>query len=355
MRWHVLVVFVLAVLATPAAWAGDRDCDKTPFTNFLFAVGDKLDCYFTIETWQPEEQHPSSFYDARSPDDKISSIDALIAKLKRDLPGVTVTRDPRNGRIIHLIDAGLLNQNRYALDKQASINFSGPLEDLPNELGKNMWYAVQRSEPLGCDFQNDVVTMVKVRFEGKAIRQILTDAVPLKNYGRILWIAQTYAHKSDNQPGSEITYIGPKLISASGESDGANVQISLPVECTYARPMLATVKISNSGEKPFMCMEVAGIPNDKMTMSIENFETGKPVEMNDRGVLFMANIREGGAQGGIGRLRKGESLERTIDPRRFFTLAAGRYRFTAKFSLYREPDYRGIPVTVGPMDLVVAK
>lgn len=353
---RILIASVVGLITAAAARADEHVCDKTPFTDFLFSVGDKLDCYFTIETWQRGGDHQSSFYDAKSTGEKISSSDALIAKFRRDLPGVTILRDPANDRIIHLIDAGLSNRDGYPLEKKASIDYSGPLEDLPNQLGKSMWYAVRRSDPLGCDFQSDVVTMVKVHFEGKTIRQILTDSVPLKKYGRILWIAQTYGHRSDNRTASEITYIGPRLTRAAGKNEGAVVEVSLPAELTLGRRMPATVVIRNTGDKPFYCMEVGPLPNDKMEIKLTDRDTNQPVKMSARGQQIMESISMAGAGVGLGRLEKGESIEWPIDLAEFYTLPPGRYRLKIKLHLYRDlTTGREFPVSVDPVDFVVAR
>src|ERR1022692_2008431 len=102
MHRRILFVFMLAVFGAGTARAGEPDSDKTPFTDFLFTAGDKLDCYFTLEMWKLWGDHSSCFKDVKIRDEKLASIDALIAKLNREIPGITVTRDPANFRILHL-------------------------------------------------------------------------------------------------------------------------------------------------------------------------------------------------------------------------------------------------------------
>jgi hypothetical protein len=344
----------VSILAVNAAVADEYRSDQTPFTDFLFAAGEKLDCYFTLETWELWNDHPSCFKDVEIRDDKLASIDALVAKLKHEIPGITVTRDPANGRILHLIDGSLLKESHYVLEKQASIDFTGPLEDLPNELGKGMWWAVARSERAGCDFQNDIVSMVKVHFERQSIRQILTDAVPLRKYGRILWIAHT-RRKNDGELTTDVTYVGPKLVKASGKNEGAVVEISIPAEFTLGRSMPTTVVIRNAGDTPFYCRETGPLPNDKMEMELTDRHTNRQVKMTEGGQRTVESVRRGGSGADV-RVEKGKSIDWVaMNLAEFYAPPPGRYRLTVKLHFYRELGGHDLPVRVDPLDFVVAK
>jgi hypothetical protein len=165
---------------------------------------------------------------------------------------------------------------------------------------------VARSERAGCDFQNDVVSTVKVHSKRNTIRQILTDAVPLKKYGRILWISHTRS-KNGGELTTDVTYIGPKLNKASGKNDGAVVEISIPAEFTVGRPMPTTVVIRSDGDTPFYCMEVGPLPNDGMEMELTDRDTNRQVKMTERGQRIIESVRIGGSAG-LARLEKGKSI-----------------------------------------------
>ena len=355
MRRIIPVVVAVSILAANAAIADEYRSDKTQFTDYLFAAGEKLDCYFTLETWGLWTDRPSSFKDVKIREEKLASIDALVAKLKHEIPGISVTRDPVNSRILHLTDGRLLKESDYVLEKQASIDFTGPLEDLPNALGKDIWWAVGRSVPSGADFQNDIVSMVKVHFERQGIRQILTDAVPLRKYGRILWIAHTSRRISDGELMTGVTYIGPKLTKASGKNEGAVVEISIPAEFTLGRPMPTTVVIRNDGDTPFYCMEVGPLPNDGMEMELTDRDTNRQVKMTEGGQRTIESVRSGGSVG-LARLEKGKSIEwRALNLAEFYAPPPGRYRLAVKLHLDRALGGHDLPVRVDPLDFVVAK
>lgn len=351
---RILLIFVVAMFVPRAVLSDERDKDKSQLNDFLTAAGNKLDCYFTLETWIPGGSHSSRFNGVKLRQGMPTSIDSLIAQLKREVPGIVVTRDPANARILHLIDGGLLKESRYALERRASIDFSGPLDDLPDALGRNMWYAVRLSDRARGEFRSSIVSMARIHAEQTVIRQILTDAVPLKNYGRILWIANTRIY-NDGHPGTEITYMNPNLNSASGKNEGAIVEVSIPAECTLNRPIPVTVVIRNTGEKPFYCMTVGDLPNNEMEMELTDRDTDQPVKMTENGQQTIESDRLLGDGVGLGYLVKGKSLISGVDLDEFFAPPAGRYRLAVKFHFYRDSGGRDLPVSVGPVDFVVAK
>jgi len=352
-----LILFLLAFILIGGAIVGGDDHgaggDRVSYADFLFAAGEKLDCYFTIETWWGSDRFRWCCEGPRIRDEKLTTVDALIAKLQRDFAGIDVVRDRDNGRIIHLIETGLPMQNDYVIEKEAALDYSGALEDLPDALRKTVPRIWRCDSALGVDFKNDVVTTVKVHLGKEKIRKLLTDAVPLQNYGRILWIAKTLIQR-DARSITEITYVGPKQISASAQNEGAVVEISVPAKCTFGRPVPATVSIRNKGDKVFFCDEVSVMPNERMEMNLVNRETKVPVEMTKYGKNFMKSIKLLATQSGIAKLEKGESGTWTIDLDEFFAPARGNYRFSATFLLRRDEQYHLFKVTVDDLDFGVS-
>lgn len=352
MRRSVLLALAVVVFSTGFAAAGKLDSGRIPFTDFLRTAGDKLDCYFTIEATFGALTLNTRFDDLTIRDEKIASIDGLIAKLKRDIPDADVVRDGNSFRIIHVIEKGLAGHKRYALDEEASLDYSGLLRNLPNVLrdaGRAIW---AWNSGILDDLSGDAVTKVDVHIPKEKIRKLLTDSVPLKKYGRVLWTAKTRINRG--RLGTEVAYGGPKQATASAQNMGAVVEISVPAECNSDRPIPVSVVIRNVNSKPFECESVAGLPNDRMQMKLVNRDTKAPVAMSQRGMIYMESVAHGG-QVGLERLEKGKSFGREIDLGQFFPTRPGRYAFTATFVLHRESDWHDIPITVGPVDFVVAK
>jgi len=351
-----LIQFALAFVLIGVCVVGGEDNgnsdDRMPYTDFLFAAGDRLDCYFTIETWWHSEKNPSCFNGLRIRDEKLASVDALIAKLKRDIPGSNIVRDKDNRRIIHLIEKGLFKQEDYVIEKETALEYSGALQDLPTALGKVEPRIGRCDSASGSDLQNDVVTTVKVHLDKEKVRKILGDAVPIQDYRRILWVGKTLI-QMDGRSITQITYVGQKETTASAQNDGAVVEISLPAKCTFGRPLPATVVIRNNGNKPFFCFEVSGLPNDRMAMKLENRDTNEPVDMTPYGKNFMRNITRGG-QSGFAKLEKGKSRTWRINLHEFFAPEPGRYRFTASFALHRNGEH-DISINVDNLDFTVSK
>jgi hypothetical protein len=159
---------------------------------------------------------------------------------------------------------------------------------------------------------------------------------------------------NDGELIKDVTHVGPSETTASAQNEGAVVEITALAKYTARQPIPITVVIRNTGDKPFYCLSVADLPNDKMEMKLENRDTKTPVKMSKRGKIYMENVKDSG-QAGIERLEKGKWMSRTIDIAEFFPITAGRYTFTASFVLHRDFDSHDIPVVVNGLDFTVAK
>jgi hypothetical protein len=180
------------------------------YEEFLYSNGKQLDCQFTVEMWMSTVTRSSCFNGLLIHDEKLATIEALLAKLKRDIPKAQIIRDPRNPRIIHLVEKSLLEDKNYVIEKSAALDFSGAIEDLPDALGKIAPGIGQSTGGVGGELASyvDGVTKVNVHIKREKIRDLLTDAVPLKTYGRILWVAKTNGETTIH-PRTEITFIDP--------------------------------------------------------------------------------------------------------------------------------------------------
>jgi hypothetical protein len=186
--------------------------DKVSFNTYASTVGGDLDCHLTVERVTYDPERPSPFYTTYNVDEApLKTVPELIAKLRKTLKGVVVVQDKNNPKIVHLIDNQLLDKPGYPITQKASIIFKGVLADLSAELGKSVQGLGSRTGGFNLDAFDDHVTEVSVNVKDQPVRQILTEAVPLKNYNRVLWFAET--SKKDGQWKTQVQFAGPKTLN----------------------------------------------------------------------------------------------------------------------------------------------
>ena len=197
-----------------------------PLIDYLFEIGGKLGCYFTLEY----QDHPitgktAKLFDVVSNDLNIASMTALMARLRHDVPGYSVTENAKNPKIVHIIDRGLEGKNDYVLNQRVTLRYSGNLvacvvkdaqgrnivkgQGLVTAIGKKLG-GIQSGPPSqdGRDAFDDCVTQVEVNRKDQSVRSILTDCIPVQNYKPVLWRAVTT--KKDGQTNVLVQFYGPR-------------------------------------------------------------------------------------------------------------------------------------------------
>src|SRR6266702_38073 len=101
---------------------------ETPCIDYLFEIGNKLGCYFTLEyrAYALAAVVPK-IEQVVSNDLAIASVPAVVSKLRRDLAGYTVVQNQKNPNIVHIVEQGLEQEKDYPLDKRISVVYSGNL------------------------------------------------------------------------------------------------------------------------------------------------------------------------------------------------------------------------------------
>jgi hypothetical protein len=158
--------------------------------EYLAEMGEKLDCFFTIEDdLDPEGALPWIRYIDIVPDGDIDTIDALVEWLDERLEGVIAARSLKHPRVVHLIAESLV-EDGYVMDEQVDTVFSGCISMLPYHLGTILnWRINQPSgRPMPGIF-GDFETGVAVDAKQETVRDVLTDAVPFDYYCRFPWEA----------------------------------------------------------------------------------------------------------------------------------------------------------------------
>jgi len=176
---------------------------------YLSELPEELHCYFTIErmgTMPGEKVHRDPFHRvALTPDRNIKTAEALVEQLRRETKGIVVMQNTKNPAVIHLIEEPLLKIEGYVMDKKVHVTYSGPIDKLALELGKHVpGIGPRRGFAIG-ETRQDSRTQVKVDAENQTVREVLTGCVPLRDYSRVLWDAETW---KDGQYKTVVAYHG---------------------------------------------------------------------------------------------------------------------------------------------------
>ena len=197
-----------------------------PFVDYLFEIGAKLGCHFTLEyqDYAVTGRMPRLF-EVVSNDLSVASMPALLAKLGRDVPGYSVTQNAKNPMVVHIIERRLEEKNDYVLNQRVTLRYSGNLvacvvkdaqgrnivkgQGLVTAIGEKLG-GIQSGPPSqdGREAFDDCVTRVKVDVKSKPVRDTLTDSIPLENYKVILWRAVTT--RGDGQTNVLVQFYGPR-------------------------------------------------------------------------------------------------------------------------------------------------
>lgn len=173
---------------------------ETFLMQYLVELGNKYNCFFTIEeAWRDGD--PMNKMESYS-FQKLSGNEGLqlaLGKLRRAVSNFTFEIDKRNPRIVHIIDARLIQQKEYGLEKVlSSIDFKGNINDLVTAISRQ---GVAISPPVLTDahegMTRDSGTIVQMKGKELKVRDVLSNSIPLEGRGRILWIARTKLGKGE--------------------------------------------------------------------------------------------------------------------------------------------------------------
>jgi hypothetical protein len=179
---------------------------------WLWDLPERIDCHFTIEKTHSSEDRLSIFETARiavNPDE-IKSIDELVSRLSQEVEGIEVRRSRKNAKIVHLVESSLAEYKDYVMNKTLDFKYSGKVEGLATALGNRLEAIGPRRSGFNTDLFYDHITTVEIDVKMESVREILSQAVPLKNYKRIIWRTDT---ATDRRPATVVQFYGPKTIS----------------------------------------------------------------------------------------------------------------------------------------------
>ncbi len=184
--------------------------EEVSFWDSLHEHGQRLDCFFTFEYFSTRKGPIKGLAAiSRTTPFKMNSVEELADFLRKSLNEVDVVVRKSQPPVIHLKDARLVKASDYPLDQKVTLSYQGSLADLGASIHQHQatfntaqWYAFN-------DLTNDDKTIVKLTEITGTVRDLLTDAVPLKGYSRFLWRTRTTKSK-DGQWDSQVQYYGPQ-------------------------------------------------------------------------------------------------------------------------------------------------
>jgi len=193
--------------------------------KYLTEIGDKFDCYFTIESIGKEGVLNNQILDAMVEIDTNAdqSLDSLVTFLKNSLViqwksvnetnMISIAIDRVEGRkpIIRLRDRRLAVVKNYVLDRKVGLQYEGAADGLIDSLAKVN--ANIRKQRLFLAGQGPIIvdheTQVRVSCTNKPIRDILTDCIPLPGYSRVIW--SSYTDGKEESPSVIIMFYGARM------------------------------------------------------------------------------------------------------------------------------------------------
>jgi hypothetical protein len=208
---HSEAYFVPVRQEEPAASTPKGD-EKLPFYQYAYREGIKLDCYFTIEEMPLEYGNWIDMHEVKVGKEP-SSIEEMVEDLSSQLEGIHVYQSRENPAVVHLVDARLEKEKDYSLDKRISADYSGSIKELVDWLNQfyfegfhyRQGFVIGGGWPPPCI---DCCTAVRCTVHDKPVRRALTDCVPLSQYCRVLWIAET--RQTNGKLDTEVQYLGQR-------------------------------------------------------------------------------------------------------------------------------------------------
>ena len=202
--------FYLVIEKCSAVVAPVSSCGRAPLRQYLHTIGNRLDCYFTIESYSGIEFKVPALENATVLDLPANDIESLVRVLRSQLINVDVERTPRNQVVVHIKDRALKSLPLYNLNLGVDVKYKGALGGVFQHIDKSSGVrivpgaGVMNSNESFADF----VTVVNFSTSGnKSLRDAMTEYLPLSQYNRVLWRARTVIYMGKMQ--TQLLHSGP--------------------------------------------------------------------------------------------------------------------------------------------------
>jgi hypothetical protein len=185
----------------------EQSQDAVILVEYLSRAAIKLDCYFTIEEMPMDVDNWIQSYPMQVGSEP-SSIEKMVRDLSGQLKGVHVYRSKENPAVVHIVDKRLEKEKDYPLPKCVAVKFRGSPQKLVEKLQSTFKNLRPRTEIEigGFGRGDDDITKIHCSTPGASVRRVLTDWLPLSQYCRVLWIAQT--RQMDGKWETDVDHLG---------------------------------------------------------------------------------------------------------------------------------------------------
>ena len=196
MKRSALIIFALAIIC-PAA-----ESRVLSLRYFLNDLGKNRDCYFTVELLGPRMGERAVLMETENKDVPLAKV------IEAALPGFKLMRYRHSDRVYALVEINLTKLDGYGMDELESPNsYAGTPAGLLRILEGRHPSITPRKEERMEDMRTDMVTPIKFSYDKSTVREVLTQGLPVENYSRIMWIADT--HIVDGRHETHVVLQGP--------------------------------------------------------------------------------------------------------------------------------------------------
>lgn len=165
--------------------------EATSLREALRKVGEKHDCFFTVEEILTEAEGAPTLTDGTIDATAAlasESLEAAVAALTAALPKARVTVAAGEPKVVRIVDKNLAELQDLVLDQRITdFSFTGTPEVLLRAIN-NMDFTLSSPEVLVKDGVDDT-TPLKIEKKSATLRDLLTDVLPKAIYSRVLWVA----------------------------------------------------------------------------------------------------------------------------------------------------------------------
>lgn len=192
------------------AAAAPRQIRPVFLEGYLLVLGERYDVYFTLETaWaEGESSNWMESYRVEGGPPGYNGIRPELERLRTWVPNLTYVFDPRNPKVVHIIDARLLKRKGYGLNGVVrNFAYEGNLRGLVDALRKRGTKVSNEGlMSIGDMRPHDFETTVHTSAQRMGVRDAITRFLPLKGRRRIVWSSTT---KLAPRAVSRIDFYGP--------------------------------------------------------------------------------------------------------------------------------------------------
>ena len=215
----LLSIYLLSSLTIPNASA-QGSTEPTGYYGFMMIhlkhglryflyVGEKFDCYFTIE--YRANDHDAGKFQSRIQDvdfdTSIEDWNTLLEHLRVKLPEATVTQDKENPAIVHIAEKSLADVKRYAIETPVSLQYKGTVKNLPQAIAERTGDTLKETSGLLNNSPADYTTRIYIDVRSRPVRNVLSDFLPFCHYNRILWESYCWLHDGKKNVNVEYTSV----------------------------------------------------------------------------------------------------------------------------------------------------